>query len=306
MSWATALASTLKTALMLSEHPRRGSQASGALGLGARPVSGRVQHRYLVHADCGEPGTESRVQQPLEVLETFAALGCGRGRYRELHCGPATVSGSGGPGPGAGKGDLGCRRPAADAAADRVPAPVCRRHGSSGNCRSHRDEGRDGKDTPLSGAPIGTRQAGGNEMSKHLTEQGFSMYLIGDVSMEERTHADECAACQAKIANLTTSIAHFRGAVRNWSDRARAKDRAAELRWTVIPASDHLERLLLPALDLPWYRSLWSGIHDLFQPAPPLLDITSKPVLVRNIWGQYGRQKKSWVMSVALQSAVDR
>src|ERR1039458_9529377 len=212
--------------------------------------------------------------------------------------------GSGGPGPGAGKGDLGCRRPAADAAADRVPAPVCRRHGSSGNCRSHRDEGRDGKDTPLSGAPIGTRQAGGNEMSKHLTEQGVSMYLIGDVSMEERTHAEECAACQAKIANLTTSIAHFRGAVRNWSDRARAKDRAAELRWTVIPASDHLERLLLPALDLPWYRSLWSGIHDLFQPAPPLLDITAKPVLVRNIWGQYGRQKKSWVMSVALQSAV--
>jgi TonB family protein len=130
------------------------------------------------------------------------------------------------------------------------------------------------------------------------------MYLIGDVSIEERMHTEECAACQAKIASLTTSISHFRGAVRNWSDRARAKDRAAELRWTVIPASDHLARLLLPALDLPWYRSLWTGVHELFQPAPPLLDITSKPVLVRNIWGQYGRQKKSWVMSVALQSAV--
>ncbi len=130
------------------------------------------------------------------------------------------------------------------------------------------------------------------------------MYLIGDVSMEERKHTEECAACQAKIAGLTVSISHFRGAVRNWSDRARATDRAAELRWTVIPASDHLARLLLPALDLPWYRSLWNGVHELFQPAPPLLDITSKPVLVRNIWGQYGRQKKSWVMSVALQSAV--
>jgi hypothetical protein len=130
------------------------------------------------------------------------------------------------------------------------------------------------------------------------------MYLIGDVSIEERQHAEECAACRAKIASLTASISHFRGAVRNWSDRARAKDRAAEHRWTVIPASDHLARLLLPALDLPWYRSLWDGVHELFQPAPPLLDITSKPVLVRNIWGQYGRQKKSWVMSVALQSAV--
>ena len=131
------------------------------------------------------------------------------------------------------------------------------------------------------------------------------MYLIGDVSLEERKHAEECAQCQARIASLTTSIAHFRGAVRNWSDRAPARDRAAELRWTVIPASDHLGRLLLPvALDLPWYRSLWSGVRDLFQPAPPPLDLTSRPVLVKNIWGQYGRQKKSWVMSVAMQSAV--
>src|SRR5580765_2957490 len=141
-------------------------------------------------------------------------------------------------------------------------------------------------------------------MNKHLTEQGVSMYLIGDVSLEERKHAEDCESCQAKIASLTTSIAHFRGAVRQWTDGARAKDRATELRWTVIPASDHLARLLVPALDLPWYRSLWNGVHEFFQPAPPLLDITSKPVLVRDMWGQYGRQKKSWVMSVALPSAV--
>jgi periplasmic protein TonB len=131
------------------------------------------------------------------------------------------------------------------------------------------------------------------------------MYLIGNASLEERQHAEECAACQAKIASLATPLSHFRGAVRAWSDRTAAKDRAVELQWTVIPASDHLGRLLLPAaLDAPWYSSLWSGIRDLFQPALPPLDLTSKPVLVRNIWGQYGRQKKSWVMSVAFQSAV--
>jgi TonB family protein len=142
-------------------------------------------------------------------------------------------------------------------------------------------------------------------MSKHFSEQGVFMYLIGDVSLEERKHAEECAACQARIASLATPLSFFRGAVRNWSDRASARDRAAELRWTVIPASDHLERLLLPAaMDVPWYRSLWSSIQDLCEPALPPLDVTSKPVLVRNIWGQYGRQKKSWVMSVALQSAV--
>ena len=99
------------------------------------------------------------------------------------------------------------------------------------------------------------------------------MYLIGDASVDEREHARECAACQAKIASLVTPLAHFRGAVRSWSDRASVKDRATELRWTVIPASDHLERLLLPSsLETPWYRSLWSAVRDAFQPAPPLLE----------------------------------
>jgi TonB family protein len=140
--------------------------------------------------------------------------------------------------------------------------------------------------------------------SEHFSEQGVLMYLIGDSTVEERKHAEECAACQAKIASLALPLSGFRGAVRTWSDQVGARDRAAELRWTVIPASGHLERLLLPsAIDVPWYRSLWSGLRDLFQPEPPPLDITSKPVLVSNIWGQYGRQKKSWVMSVAMQSA---
>ena len=123
------------------------------------------------------------------------------------------------------------------------------------------------------------------------------MYLIGDVSEEERRHAEECAECQTKIAGLVSSLSNFRGAVRNWSDRA------GEQRLTVIAGADHLDRMLLPATP-PWYRSLWNGVCELAQPAPPPLDITSKPMLVRDIWGQYGRQKKSWVMSLALQAAV--
>ena len=95
------------------------------------------------------------------------------------------------------------------------------------------------------------------------------MYLIGDVSPEERQHAEVCAACQTRIATLVASLASFRGAVREWSDRSSVKDRAAEMRWTVIPAADHLERLLLPAsVDGPWFRSLWSNLRD-FLPAGP-------------------------------------
>ena len=130
------------------------------------------------------------------------------------------------------------------------------------------------------------------------------MYIIGDATLEERQHAEQCAACQAKIASLITSLGHFRGAVRSWSERAGARDRAAERRWTVIPATDHLERLLPGSLETPWYRSLWSNLCDFVTPARPPLDITSRPVLVKDIWGQYGRQKRSWVMSVALQTAL--
>jgi protein TonB len=131
------------------------------------------------------------------------------------------------------------------------------------------------------------------------------MYLIGDVSPEERQHAELCEACQARISALVASLANFRGAVRDWSERSAVKDRAAEMRWTVIPATDHLERLLLPeSIDGPWYRSLWSNLCEFVRPERAPLDLTSRPVLVRDIWGQYGRQKKSWVLSMALQSAA--
>ena len=105
-------------------------------------------------------------------------------------------------------------------------------------------------------------------MNEHLSEQGVFMYLIGDISLEERQHAEECASCQAKIASLATPLSHFRGAVRNWSDRASAKDRAAELRWTVIPSSDHLERLLLPvSLDIRGTARCGAALTNPLKPA---------------------------------------
>jgi TonB family protein len=142
-------------------------------------------------------------------------------------------------------------------------------------------------------------------MSSHLSDQGVSMYLIGDGSLEDRQHAEQCETCRARIAGLASSLEQFRGAIRSWSGRVAGHSRAAEMCWTVIPASDHLDRLLLPGVtDVPWSRSLWNNLRDLLTPERPPLDITSKPVLVTDIWGQYGRQKKSWAMSVALQSVV--
>jgi hypothetical protein len=101
--------------------------------------------------------------------------------------------------------------------------------------------------------------------TQHLSSRGISMYLIGDVSAEERQHLQECSVCQAELSSLETSIAVFRGAVRQWSDQVgTANQQAAALRWTVIPGTvghpreaywnpdNHLDHLLLPAsLDAP-------------------------------------------------------
>jgi protein TonB len=142
-------------------------------------------------------------------------------------------------------------------------------------------------------------------MIGHLTDRGVCMYIIGDAGVEERLHAGECASCQARIASLATSLSNFREAVQTWSDRKAPKRLADEMRWTVIPATDHLERMLpLAALDMPWYRSLWGNLCDFVKPEPPPLDVTSKPVLVKDIWGLYGRQKKSFFMSAAFQTVV--
>jgi periplasmic protein TonB len=66
----------------------------------------------------------------------------------------------------------------------------------------------------------------------------------------------------------------------------------------------HLARLLAPTGE-PWYRSLYRNIQELIHPPQlPPLEVTSKPIPVKDIWGQYGRQKKSWALSTGFQVFV--
>ena len=122
------------------------------------------------------------------------------------------------------------------------------------------------------------------------------MYLLGESTAQDRRHTEECANCQSRITRLATGLSGFREAVHTWSDRA------VEDRFVVLAPAGHLDRLLLP--EVPWYRSLWNNLRDVLQPEPSLLDITAKPVLVRDIWGQFGHQRGSWAMSIVFQSAL--
>jgi len=55
-------------------------------------------------------------------------------------------------------------------------------------------------------------------------------------------------------------------------------------------------------MDEPWYKSLIQNVKDAINPPKlPPLEVTSKPVPVKDIWGLYGRQKKSFMMSTGFQ-----
>jgi len=65
---------------------------------------------------------------------------------------------------------------------------------------------------------------------------------------------------------------------------------------------DHLARLLLAQNDEPVFKSLIRQIKETFNPPKlPPLELTSKPVAVKDIWGLYGNQKKSFMMSFGFQ-----
>ena len=72
-----------------------------------------------------------------------------------------------------------------------------------------------------------------------------------------------------------------------------------------VEAEDHLNHLLAPDIEKPWLTSLFENVRDLISPPKlPPLQVTSKPVAVRDIWGLYGRQKRSGVMSLGIHVAT--
>ena len=69
---------------------------------------------------------------------------------------------------------------------------------------------------------------------------------------------------------------------------------------------DHLSRLLAPAdAEIPWYKSLYQNVQELINPEklPPLV-LTSKPVAVKSVWGQYEKDPKAQILSVGVHVIV--
>ena len=68
---------------------------------------------------------------------------------------------------------------------------------------------------------------------------------------------------------------------------------------------DHLARLLAPETEFPWYISLIQSVKELIKPtALPPLELTSKPVAVKDIWGLYAGDPKSRYYSIGIHVGV--
>ena len=71
-----------------------------------------------------------------------------------------------------------------------------------------------------------------------------------------------------------------------------------------VTAEDHLARLLAPDTEIPWYKTIYGNIRDFVRPPelPPLV-LTSKPVAVKDIWGD-GTNPRRVAASVLVHGAI--
>jgi TonB family protein len=69
---------------------------------------------------------------------------------------------------------------------------------------------------------------------------------------------------------------------------------------TITP-DQHLDRLLIAEVETPWYKSFVANIKDVINPPKlPPLEVTSKPVAVKDIWGEDTNKKTAGSLSIVL------
>jgi len=70
-------------------------------------------------------------------------------------------------------------------------------------------------------------------------------------------------------------------------------------------ANEHLNRLLLPEIQQSWYRSFFTNLKEFVRPPKlPPLEVTSKPVAVKDIWGEYRYERQAGISSVVIHVSV--
>jgi protein TonB len=72
-----------------------------------------------------------------------------------------------------------------------------------------------------------------------------------------------------------------------------------------MEADDHLERLFVTGIEEPWYRSLLRNVRELVRPPQlPPLEVTSQPVAVKDIWGEYRNGRRAGLSSMLIHAGL--
>jgi periplasmic protein TonB len=157
-------------------------------------------------------------------------------------------------------------------------------------------------------------------MTACLNESDLQGYLEENgptpLRLSVEAHLVSCAECRVAFERVVAT--HQR--VNAWLDElaSPADDRPVDVNTAFASLSNriaasgayspdaHLDRLLAPAaVEIPWYLSLYRSVHDLIRPEQlPPLNITSKPISVKSIWGLYANDPKSRYISVAIHAAA--
>ncbi len=122
----------------------------------------------------------------------------------------------------------------------------------------------------------------------------------GDVSSIE-AHLAGCADCRRRLQLLrvrASRVQHLLSTLESPAALPSAVAALKDFRLRQRPG-DHLDRLLIQRLEEPWYQSLARQVRDLWsrELEPPLV-VTSKPVSVKDIWGEYNYKRQAALSSV--------
>jgi len=160
-------------------------------------------------------------------------------------------------------------------------------------------------------------------MSTCLEESDLQGYLeeFGPTPLRQRVeaHLVACARCREAFDQIVATHQRVNGWLSELGSpadsvvvnsaaalsRVMARVEAAEA-VAASAACEHLDRLLAPAaVEIPWYLSLYRSVRELIRPEKlPPLEITSRPVAVKSIWGLYAGDPKSRYISVAVHLAA--
>jgi len=133
-------------------------------------------------------------------------------------------------------------------------------------------------------------------MNQHLSSQQILECLIGAGDPYGQAHAHECTACRAEMESIAKPLAWFRASVHY------AGERGMHSGFATVPFL-----LLTPeSLDRAWYSNIIVAIKEaIHAPKLPPLEVTSRPVPVKDLWGAYGGQeKRAGFSSLAIHAAA--